>query len=107
MKETNNECKIKSTFKTMFKSLKDNNGKREMFSKSVNMVVTTNRSTKNLVHVVYNFSYRISTKYYQRGEDSGFVFHSDDRLYRSYHNRSLISIGTYIKAEKWLQKKKE
>ena len=41
--------------KTIFKYSKDNNDKGEMFSKRLNIVVTTFRSIKNLIHVAYTF----------------------------------------------------
>ena len=47
--------KKETMLKTIFKYSKDNNDKREMFSKRLNIVVTTFRSIKNLIHVAYNF----------------------------------------------------
>ena len=45
--------KFTSLLKIIFKSLKDNGGEREMFLKSVNIVVTGVRSTK-LIDVLYD-----------------------------------------------------
>ena len=73
--------KFTSLLKIIFKSLKDNGGEREMFLKSVNIVVTGVRSTK-LIDVLYD---SLFMEYQQNMIKKGwkFVFDYIDRLYFS------------------------
>ena len=71
-----------------------------MFSKSVNRVVTTCKSIKNLINVVYNFFF---TEYQQniiiRLKGGGFLFDFVDRLYHISHYKDLVGIGSYTKCK--------